>query len=117
MVDIVKHTATVLSSLNAQIEQSYSDTNVTFPLIVIQVISDIGETARDGAEVVTRLAVQIDAYTLDKDDTFNLSAEIDRLLTPCGYKRTNAFPVNEGEIERYQMTYTVNVDYQNKTIL
>lgn len=117
MVDIIPYVKNLLTPLNAQIEQSYRDTHVTFPLIVIQVIGDSAETARDGAEAYTRMTLQVDAYTLDKDDTYALAKSINNILTPNGFRRTNGFPATEGELERYQMTYSVGVDYQNKTNL
>lgn len=117
MTDIISFAASLLTGLDAQIEQSFSDTSVTLPLIVLQVISDTATTSRSGTEVMTALMVQVDVYTLDKDSTFDLAAQVDALLTPNGFRRSNAFPVTEGELERYQMTYSVNLGWNNETIL
>lgn len=117
MRDIIPYIATLLSGLDAQIEQSYSDTSVELPLIVLQVISDAATTSRSGTEIVTSFVVQVDVYTTDKDDSYSLAAQIDAILTPNGFRRSNAFPVTEGELERYQMTYSVYVGWNNETIL
>ena len=117
MVDLIPYVKNLLTPLNAQIEQSYRDTHVTFPLIVLQVISDAATTSRSGTEIVTSFIVQVDVYTTDKDDSYSLAAQIDAILTPNGFKRSNAFPVTEGELERYQMTYSVNLGWNNETIL
>lgn len=116
MIDILPHIATLLAPLNAQIEQSYRDTDVTFPLICINNIANAAQ-ATGNVEYFTRLTVQVDAYTLDKDDTFTLASHIDEILTANGFRRSNAFPVKEGELERYQMTFSCNIDYSHTRII
>ena len=117
MRDILPFVASLLSSIDAQIELSYRDTDVTFPLIVLSTVSDMAETSRDGDEVVTNMNVQVDVYTLDKDTTYTTAKTVDSLLMPAGLRRMNAFAVTEGDMERYQMTYTANIDWDGKTIL
>ena len=116
MIDIVKHVAELLAPLDAQIELSYRDTSITLPLIVLSVISDTAET-NGCMEYFTRLTVQIDAYTLDKDDTYALADDIDDIMTANGFTRSNAFPLTEGELERYQMTYKCNIDASHARIM
>ena len=116
MIDILPHVAGLLSSLNAQIELSYRDTNITFPLICLANITNTAQTTGN-TEYFTRLTVQVDAYTLDKDDTFTLASSIDDILTANGFTRQNAFAVTEGEIERYQMTYSCNIDFSHDRII
>ena len=116
MIDIVKHVAELLAPLDAQIELSYRDTSVTLPLIVLSVISDVAET-NGCMEYFTRQTVQIDAYTLDKDETYALADDIDDIMTTTGFTRSNAFPLTEGELERYQMTYKCNIDASHARIM
>lgn len=116
MIDILPHISGLLSSLNAQIELSYRDTNVTFPLIVLSMPSHVG-LANDCVEYWTTITVQIDVYTLDKDDTFTTAQSVDDILVQNGFKRQNAFPVTENDLERYQMTYTCNIDFSHTRII
>lgn len=116
MIDIIKHIAELLAPLDAQIELSYRDTTVEFPLIVLSMISDVAET-NGNIEYFTRLTVQIDAYTYDKDDTYAFANEIDDIMTANGFTRSNAFPLTEGELERYQMTYKCNIDASHARIM
>ena len=116
MIDILPHIAGLLSGLNAQIELAYRDTNVTFPLIVLTNITNNAQTT-GCVEYWTRLTVQVDAYTLDKDETYALANNIDTILTANGFTRQNAFAVTENALERYQMTFTCNVDFSHDRII
>ena len=116
MVDIIPHIKELLQPLNAQIEQAFPDTTVTVPLITLRVISDIATTNKC-VEVFTRLVVQIDAYTHDKDETFALYQSINEIMTENGFTRNNAFPLPEGAFERYQMTYSCGIDISQNRII
>ena len=116
MIDILPHIAGLLSELNAQIELAYRDTNVTFPLIVLTNITNSAQTT-GCVEYWTRLTVQVDAYTLDKDDTYALAYNIDTILTANGFTRQNAFAITENALERYQMTFTCNIDFSHDRII
>ena len=116
MIDILPHIAGLLSELNAQIELAYRDTNVTFPLIVLTDITNNAQTI-GCVEYWTRLTVQIDAYTLDKDETYALANNIDTILTANGFTRQNAFPITENAFERRQMTFSCNVDFSHDRII
>lgn len=116
VIDIIDHIAELLAPLNAQIEQSFPNTSITLPLIVLTTISDVAET-NGNIEYFTRLSVQIDAYTNDKDDTFALYGQIDDIMTANGFTRSNAFPLTEGTFERYQMTYKCNIDASHTRIM
>lgn len=116
MTDIVVYVAELLSPLGAQIELSYRDTDVTFPLIVLSVISDTARTTGK-TEYWTTMSVQVDVYTLDKDSTYTAAQNVNELMTAGGFTRMNATPLTEGELERYTMTYLCNIDYTHNTII
>lgn len=116
MVDILPHVAGLLSGLGAQIEQSFTDTYVTFPLIVISSPSNVATTC-GGAEMFSRITVQIDAYTLDKKSTMELAQSIDEIMIPAGFTRSIATPLTEDFAERYMMQYTCGVDHTHHTII
>ena len=116
MIDILPHVAGLLSGLGAQIEQSFTDTYVTFPLIVLSTPSNVATTC-SGHEVFTRITVQIDAYTPDKKSTMELAQSIDEIMTPAGFTRSIAQPLSESFAERYMMQYTCGVDHTHHTII
>lgn len=116
MIDIIPHVAEILAPLGAQIELSFSDTYVTFPLIVLTTASNVPETLGK-VEYYTRITVQVDAYTLDKGETVQLAKQIDDIMLENGFKLVNAFPVTEGELERFQMSYNCNIDFSHTRII
>ena len=116
MIDIIPHVAEILAPLGAQIELSFSDTYVTFPLIVLTTASNVPETLGK-VEYYTRITVQVDAYTLDKGETVQLAKQIDDIMLENGFKLVNAFPVTEGELERLQMSYNCNIDFSHTRII
>lgn len=116
MTDIVQYIAELLSPLGAQIELSYRDTDVTFPLIVLSVISDNSRTTGK-VEYWTSMSIQVDVYTLDKDSTYTTAESVNGLLIAGGFTRMNATPLTDGELERYTMTYSCNIDYTHNTII
>lgn len=116
MIDIVTHVASLLASLDAQIELAYRDTDVELPLIVLTNISNIAETTGN-IEYFTRFTVQVDVYDTDKDDVYALADDIDDILTANGFTRQNAVPVTESGLERYQMTYTCKIDFSHDRII
>ena len=116
MTDLLPHVAGLLAPLGAQIELSYRDTYVTFPLIVLSSPSNVATTC-GGAEMFSRITVQIDAYTLDKKSTMELAQSIDEIMTPAGFTRSIATPLTENFAERYMMQYTCGVDYTHHTII
>lgn len=116
MIDIIPHVAEILAPTGAQIELSFSDTYVTFPLIALTVPSNVPETL-DKVEYFTRITVQVDAYTLDKSDTVELAKQIDDIMLQNGFRLSNAFPVKEGELERIQMSYNCSIDFSHTRII
>lgn len=116
MIDIIPYVAEILAPTGAQIELSFSDTYVTFPVIVLTAVSNAPETL-DKVEYFTRITVQVDAYTLDKGETVALTKQIDDIMREHGFKRTNAFPVTEGELERFRMTFNCNIDFSHTRII
>jgi len=116
MIDMIPHVAELLAPLGAQIELSWQDTVVTFPLIVLSVPSNMATTS-DGSEVLTNVTVQVDVYTLGKKATVDLAAAIDEIMTPAGFTRMTAQPLTEGELERCMMQYSCTVDFTHENIL
>jgi|GEM_PF-2597422 len=116
MIDIIPHVAELLATTGAQIELSWQDTVVTFPLIVLSVPSNMATTS-GGSEVLTNVTVQVDAYTLGKKATADLSAAIDEIMTPAGFTRSIAQPLTEGDLERCLMQYSCTVDFTHENIL
>lgn len=117
MTDIIPHVAGLLASTGAQIELSWQDTYVTFPLIVLSVPSNMASETSGGEEILTDITVQIDAYTLDKKNTVDLAKAIDAIMIPAGFSRGISQPLTEGELERYMMQYSCTVDYTHQNIL
>lgn len=115
MIDILPHIANLLSSLDAQIELSYRDTDITLPLIVLTNVTNTAQTTGN-IEYYTRLSVQVDVYTEDKDDTYALADDVDDILIANGFTRQNAIAITEA-LERYQMTYTCNIDFSHDRII
>lgn len=116
MIDILPHVASLLAPLGAQIEPEFRDTVVTFPLIVLSTPSNAGVVC-GRTEVFTRIVVQVDVYTLDKHETQVFSGRVDDILRAGGFKRSNAFPMKDDELERMQMSYNVYVDYTHNRIM
>ena len=117
MTDIIPHVAELLAPTGAQIELSWQDTLVTFPLIVISVPSNMASETSGGDEILTDITVQVDAYTLDKKNTVDLAKTIDAIMTPAGFRRGIAQPLTEGEMERYMLQYSCTVDFTHQNIL
>lgn len=117
MTDIIPHVAELLAPTGAQIELSWQDTLVTFPLIVISVPSNMASETSGGDEILTNITVQVDAYTLDKKNTVDLAKSIDAIMTPAGFRRGIAQHLTEGELERYMMQYSCTVDFTHQNIL
>ena len=117
MTDIIPHVAELLAPTGAQIELSWQDTLVTFPLIVISVPSNMASETSGGDEILTDITVQVDAYTLDKKDTIDLAKAIDAIMIPAGFRRGISQPLTEGELERYMMQYSCTVDFTHQNIL
>ena len=113
MIDVLPYVAELLAPLGAQIEPCFRDTFVTFPLIVLSRPS-YNPTISDKTEIFKRILVQVDAYTLDKSDTDTLAQQIDEIMLANGFKLSNSFPATEGNLEREQMTFTCNLDYNNR---
>ncbi len=116
MIDMIPHVAELLAPLGTQIELSWQDTVVNFPLIVLSVPSNMATTS-GGSEMLTNITVQVDAYTLDKKDTADLAAAIDEIMTPAGFTRSIAQPLTEGDLERCLMQYSCTVDFTHENIL
>lgn len=116
MIDIIPHVAELLTPLGAQIELSWQDTVVTFPLIVLSAPSNMATTS-GGSEVLTNITMQVDAFTLDKKGTIDLAASIDAIMTPAGFTRIIAQPLTENGMERYLMQYSCTVDFTHENIL
>ncbi|MBO6302668.1 MAG: hypothetical protein J6N15_09550 [Ruminiclostridium sp.] len=116
MIDIIPYVAELLEPLGAQIELSYRDTEVTFPLIVLTTVSNAPQIL-DKVEYFTRIIVQVDAYTLDKGETVRLAQQIDDIMREHGFRLSNAFPLTEGELERYQMSYNCSLDFSHTRII
>lgn len=116
MIDILPHVAELLTPIGAQIELSFRDAYVSFPLIVLSVPSNTAMTC-GGSEYFTRITVQVDAYTLDKLSTVQLAQSIDEILTPAGFTRRTARPFTEGAMERCMMQYSCGVDYSHHRII
>lgn len=116
MKDILPHVAGLLAETGAQIELSWRDTYVTFPLIVLSVPSNTA-TACGGDEVFTRITVQADAYTPDKLSTMLLAKAIDEIMTANGFTRILAQPFTESGLERYLMQFSCVLDYTHERIL
>ena len=116
MIDIIPHVANILAPTGAQIELSWQDTIVTFPLIVLSEPANAGTTS-DGSEVLTRLTVQVDSFTLDKKATKDLAKSIDEIMIPAGFTRSVGQPMTEGELERYMAQYSCTVDFTHENIL
>lgn len=117
MTDIIPHVAELLAPTGAQIELSWQDTLVTFPLIVISVPSNMASETSGGDEILTDITVQVDAYTLDKKNTVDLAKSIDAIMTPAGFRRGIAQPLTEGELERYMMQYSCTINFTHQNIL
>lgn len=116
MIDIIPHVVELLAPTGAQIELSWRDTYVSFPLIVLSAPANTGTTS-GGSEVLTNITVQVDAFTLDKKSTIDLAKAIDEIMIPAGFTRGIAQPLPEGELERYMMQYSCTVDYTHQNIL
>ena len=116
MIDIIPHVASLLAETDAQIELAYQDTLVTFPLIVLSEPSNTG-TTNGGAEVLTKIYVQVDSYTLSKKATKDLAKAVDAIMIPAGFTRTIGQALTEGELERYMAQYSCTLDYTHENIL
>lgn len=116
MTDIIPHVAELLAPTGAQIELSWQDTCVTFPLIVLSVPGNTATTS-DGAEVLSRISVQADVFTIDKKAAADLAKEIDSIMTAGGFTRSTAIPMKDGELERFMLQYSCTVDYTHQRIL
>ena len=116
MVDILPHVAELLRPLGFQIEQSYRDTSVTFPLCVLSCPSNTAEVA-DCKEMFSHITVQIDVYTLDKDDTMSAAKQVDTVMIAGGFRRSVAQPFTEGELERYMLQFNCGVDSSGTKII
>ena len=116
MIDIIPYVAELLAPTGAQIELSYQDTTVTFPLIVLSVPSNMA-TTNGGVEVFTRITVQIDAYASGKQNVTELAQAIDAIMTPAGFTRSTAMPFTETFAERIMMQYTCVLDYSHQRII
>ena len=116
MIDIIPHVKELLTPLGAQTEQGYSDTRVSFPLIVLTVPSNVATTSGK-TEGFTRITVQDDVYTADKDDTFALAQKVDEIMTANGFTRTMAEPFTEGGAERFMMHFSCAVNFTHKHII
>ena len=115
MTDILPFVAGLLEPLNAQTELSFRSTRVTFPLIVLSVPSNSALTC-GCEEILSRITVQVDAYTRDKLMTMQLAQSIDAIMTAHGFTRSIAQPFTEGELERYMMQYSCVINYTHNTI-
>lgn len=116
MIDIIPHVAELLATTGAQIELSWRDTYVTFPLIVLSTPTNAA-TTNGGAEVFTNITVQVDAYTLDKKATIDLAQSIDAIMTPAGFTRGICQPSTEDGMERYMMQYSCKVNFTHTDII
>ena len=116
MIDIIPHVAELLATTGAQIELSWRDTYVTFPLIVLSVPANMA-TTNGGAEVFTNITVQVDAFTLDKKSTTDLAKSIDDIMIPAGFTRGICQPSTEDGMERYMMQYSCKVNFTHTDII
>jgi len=116
MVDIIPHVAELLAPTGAQIELAWQDTLATFPLIVLSEPSNTG-TTNGGAEVLTRIHIQVDSFTLSKKVTKDLAMSVDAILIPAGFTRVNGQQTREGDLERYMAIYSCTLDYTHENIL
>ena len=116
MVDILPHVAELLRPLGFQIEQSYRDTSVTFPLVVLSCPSNTAEMC-DCKEMFSHITVQVDVYTLDKDATMAAAQQVDAAMTAGGFRRSAAQPFTEGELERFMMQFLCGIDSSGTKII
>lgn len=116
MVDLIPHIAGLLASTGAQIEASYRDTAVTFPLIVLTTTNNTAETA-GAAEMLSHVSVQLDCYALSKQAAVSAAQDADTIMTANGFKRGMSQTFTENGLERYMLQYTATLDYTHENIL
>lgn len=116
MIDILPHVAGLLRPLGYQVEQSFRSTEVTFPLVVLTCPSNTAETC-DCKEMFSHITVQVDVYTLDKDDTMTAACRADAAMTAGGFRRSVGQPFTEGELERFMMQFTCGIDSSGTRII
>ncbi|MCM1333570.1 MAG: hypothetical protein NC084_13665 [Bacteroides sp.] len=109
MIDIKPWIAGKLGDL-APIELSFGRVGRKLPVITITETENSARVVLNGAERISRITLQLDAYAPSAEETEALAARINERLTAAGLKRSFSQLMTDGDVPRRCMRYTCGAD-------